>query len=1069
MSSQASLVCSLWCWDWQTCPAHAFSSFLKSLKPQSWPPSPAALAEMCVVRKPVFSMKEFCRACLILVAIVASACVLTRQQVVAQETQQAVGEPVESFVKQLKAAGYFDTAVAYLERLDEWPGVSPDVKSRAKLELANVYIDGAVVSRSVDQRDQNFALAEQALKDFLKQSSHPQFAEARTMLAKLQLLRASQLISGKPNADQRTQACASFLAAAESFDQIVAELKEKLTGMQGQKINATDEPEKVALREQYYSQYLDSKINGAEANKLAGMTFEKPSEGGKQYLEEAIKRFAEIFDKYSNYPSGAMSLMHLGQLNLELGNNNEALDAFLRMLEQPEINELREGKLAAASGLAEIWLAKSPANYASAIERGQGMLDTLLPNEVRMPIVQSLRLNVAKAYLMKSKDKENNRAVAVKQAKTAARELLRDASKVSGTHLAEVQKLLAGMGIDSEEKPVPIAEDPATFGEAFDSMQILVRAVSMLESSRDLLAQQKDNEQIAAQVESLDQEISDKRSAAINLISRGLRLVSSETDADSLNQSRQVLAYLLWQEKRYREAAVVGGYLAYKTPGNRIGLDGGLLALSALQSLAGSASEEQVAALSGQISELGSYLAEVWPNDPRAAGAKGVVISLALKMGRWDEAESMIAKMPDGEKKASFQRSFGMNVWNRSIRAKAAGQIEESQEFVKTAETWLVRGLSEVKTSEFDKRAAEAALVLSRVHLKLDQPGKAVADLDNPQSGPLKLLEKLDAPTAKFVSDVYSAELQAVVGMMTAGDDSDGKLLKRAERAMENLVGSVTGDDAQKRLVLIFIGMSKSIRERIEGATPDEKKKLLGAFQIFLDKIGQSSNDPATLQWVGQQLLQLGEESIGVAQTKATGQAASLIQSSITTFERLIEVSAEPPLSVKFQLARANRLAGKYQQAINLLAEILKQKPTMLDAQIEAATAYEQWAPSVGRNTPKAYDWAMMGARPGADKKNVIWGWGKISLLTQRDAKRQAEFYDARYHIAVCRFRRGEALKSKKLIEQAIKDITSISDRYPELGSRAQRRKFDLLLREIQKAAGKPVTGLPPLPVAKPS
>ena len=38
----------------------------------------------------------------------------------------AAGEPAMDFIKQLRAAQYFDTALTYLDRISEYPGVSKD-------------------------------------------------------------------------------------------------------------------------------------------------------------------------------------------------------------------------------------------------------------------------------------------------------------------------------------------------------------------------------------------------------------------------------------------------------------------------------------------------------------------------------------------------------------------------------------------------------------------------------------------------------------------------------------------------------------------------------------------------------------------------------------------------------------------------------------------------------------------------------------------------------------------------------------------------------------------------------
>ena len=137
----------------------------------------------------------------------------------------------------------------------------------------------------------------------------------------------------------------------------------------------------------------------------------------------------------------------------------------------------------------------------------------------------------------------------------------------------------------------------------------------------------------------------------------------------------------------------------------------------------------------------------------------------------------------------------------------------------------------------------------------------------------------------------------------------------------------------------------------------------------------------------------------------------------------------------------------------------------MLDAQVEAALAYEQWAATAPPTVQsRVYQAALAGARPDANKKNVIWGWGKISQETSRNPRFKERFFDARYHVALCRFlagkAEGNAANKKLLIEKSVTDITRVAALYPDLGGVSQKKKFDALLKLIQKELGQPQVGL---------
>jgi tetratricopeptide (TPR) repeat protein len=380
----------------------------------------------------------------------------------------------------------------------------------------------------------------------------------------------------------------------------------------------------------------------------------------------------------------------------------------------------------------------------------------------------------------------------------------------------------------------------------------------------------------------------------------------------------------------------------------------------------------------------------------------------------------------------------------------------------------LQRGLDGIPLELIDPEAARAALILVKVYLKQGDSTKAIEILEHPKYGPKTVMSGQGPPDEEFPSDLYSTELQAVVQLMTTDQGDPQTQLQRAIDVMDKLRESVAGPDAQQKLTAIYLRMARNIREQLDTAETAKKAKLIEAFRVFLDRIASTSSDDATLQWVGQTLRELGEASMDPGDVKLNGQAAALLTSAMSTFKSLQEKSKDQPLTVNYQLGRTYRLLGQYSDAINTLEKVLIEKPMMLDAQIEAAQAYESWAGVVApKYQGRAYLSALNGARPAANKKKTIWGWGRISQLTNGKPQFDAIFFDARYHVALCRYKQGLATNDDRIKEQAISDIITVNALYPDLGGDSQRKKFDALLRTIQKDLGKPVQGLPKVEVKK--
>ena len=978
----------------------------------------------------------------------------------------AAGEPAKEFINQLRAAKYFDTALAYLDRLDEYPGVDSEFMSAIALEKAQTHIQQAVSSRNSKKRDEYFLLAEEQITDFLKQVGHPRLSEARLKLGKLQFARATQLMAGEPDDTKRKEALASYMAAAKTFDEIVETLRVTLKGMQGAKV--VDSAQKK-LRDRYRGEFLQAMNSLAEARRLAASTLPDPAKDGKELLDQALQSFIELSEKYGGYAQGAMATLQRGQVEEQLGKKVEALDSYMRMLEQPDADALRDAKFQAANGIIRLSLEKAPPEYQRGIERGRPVLDGARPNERTASSVQDLRIALAKAYLRRSEDSEKIKPAEKKQAKSdkdEGRKLLNLASKIPSPQAEEAIKMLAKIGIDREAPvAVPKAEQPESLQDAWDEARELQAAIEQNEAALALLQEAPTTPETRAQIGKVTEQLAISRSLASQYLQRGLAVVDSETELELINQSRQFLAYLLHKSEHFRDAYVVGFFLARNAPGSETGLAGGLVALNSLllirQEDPGNVTANE------QLVSLADFLLKFWPNNPNSAMAQGVIIKIGLEEGRYDDAEARIAAMPNGAERWKYQRLLGFFLWNEYVGVRDKGDEKLADDYLLRAEQQLSQGLSSMQGKLIGVEVGQAALVLVRIYLRQGKITEVSEVLDNDVYGPVKLIARLGAGNQAFASDVYGVELQVLVQRMALEPVQADALLKRATAVMDKLHLNVQGPDAQKKLTNLYMRISLEIREQLDLAVGDAKGALISAFRTFLEQIAKTTKDETTLLWVAKSLMDLAEASMPSGENKATGQAAGLLETAVTILDLLKTIADELPLSVHFQLAKANRLLGNYKDSINAYAALLAEKPMMLDAQMEAAFAYEQWAAIVPEKyTAAAYKKALTGGKPDAQGKNIIWGWGKVSQLTSRDPKYKDMFFKARYHLALCRYRDGKTTSDTAKMEKAVTDITKVHALYPAMGGPDHYKKFNSLLKLIQTQLRQSPKGLSPTPEA---
>jgi tetratricopeptide (TPR) repeat protein len=214
-------------------------------------------------------------------------------------------------------------------------------------------------------------------------------------------------------------------------------------------------------------------------------------------------------------------------------------------------------------------------------------------------------------------------------------------------------------------------------------------------------------------------------------------------------------------------------------------------------------------------------------------------------------------------------------------------------------------------------------------------------------------------------------------------------------------------------------------------------------------------------------------EALGTGSKGLTPQAKGYFVKASETYQAVLDkgkgdadfLPAQAATGVRVKLAKAKKCLGEHAAARDLFEAVLKENPTYLPAQIEAARMYQDWA-GTGSDERDHYIRAMIGALPDKSKngKHTIWGWGEIARVTANNAQFREQFYDARYNLALCRYHyaisQDDEQKKTDQLKLAKSDIGLTAGLYPELGGEEKKKQFDNLLKSIQQALGEAADGL---------
>jgi len=1016
--------------------------------------------------------------------------------------QTRAKEPVREFLDGLRERGYPDMALEYMDRMKTSPLAPADFKKTLAYEQGVTMVAASRLERDPQVREKRLDEARAKLQEFLDgNKKHALAPKAINQMGNIMVERARIQVSlaEKPNIT-KTQKEATLEKARKYFDDAhavfekrKAGLREQLLKVNKEKYDPDKDTAKITARDELRGAYVQVQLVAATILREKAETYPRGNAEKKAVLETAAKSFAEVYEKYRTRLAGLYARLYQARCLQEMGKFQEAITFYSELLEQPDkpdaFRNLRTKtlKFSMECKLDQPAPKEGAKDFTTAIAACNAWIAGARPIEDKNLDFLELRLLLAKAIAETANTAKNERDK--KRQIDEAKKLAMFVASVRGPYKKPAEDFLAGVGYERPE--------PENFTDAKDAgykaLQTLQAATFKVKLLTPRLAKQKEAAKkaaIQAQIDEANKQITANQKDAVKFFQLALALAEGDTSFNDINIVRYFLCYLYYLQEDYYDAAVMGEFVATKAPETSGGRQCAKIAMASYAKLHKENEAEDFSFESDHIIKIADYLARKWPDKPEAEEALIQLINFKIRQNNLNEAEAYLGKIsPDSPKRGDAELKTGQALWSnylvgmkklRDVGDKATPkQIDDYKKKLedakKRAQSTLVAGIERMRQGEVNATLALAMLSLAQIYVDTNQPMKAIPLLEDPEIGVKKLVDDNHEAVARqaFKEETYRVALRAYIDALPqqANAAAQDAMIAKAVgvmNALQALVGSTK--EGQDRLIQIYIKMAQDVKKQIDRADADVKPGLVKGFEMFLSRVGEKSEDFRVHYWAGETFDGFGQ-TFDTGAGKLSPEATAYYNKAIKMYEKIIaaagknkEIGDAMVMQVQMRLAAVNGRLGEFEETIELYSKILEEKNMMLDVQVDAAMAYQQWGDS---GKCEYYDRAIKGG-PEDVRKRTIWGWGEMSRKIGGRKEYDETFFKARYNLALCRYKQGKCetgkAQAKKYFDLAEKAVIVLDAVSPELGGPEWRAKFNDLLKKTQEALGKEVVGLPPLP-----
>jgi tetratricopeptide (TPR) repeat protein len=815
---------------------------------------------------------------------------------------------------------------------------------------------------------------------------------------------------------------------------------------------------RIEQRDRIQREILQTRITLAALSYEIGRTFEAGSTEQKDALSAAATLFGATYKTYSPRLGAYYARIGEARCYKELGDYARAFEAFDDLLAQGDDSEGFRRMRSKATALAmETALLPQVKRYKEALDMCRAWEKAAHPRDRSSdegPAIKCLGGEAALECARGLKTDDPSQAKEHREYLNVARGLLTSAAQAPGEFQQRARVKLSDALLAAAGDKVA---EPQTFEEA-----------------RDRAKTAWDQMQVPGLKE---EEVARLRDEALKYFRFALAHPARDAGREELNTIRYCLAYLNWAADNYYEAVVLGEFLARRYPDRPEAQQGASIALAAYAKLfADAAAGDDRRFESDRMVRIAHYVTEHWPNSPGADEAWTLLVRIAATNREPDKAADYLAHVSaDSPRRGEAQLAAGQALWGACIEAARLPEEQRPAQadmikMIAEAQRTLDAGIRRLrKPVDAGGRAnyslVAATLSLAQICLDRGQPDQAVQWLDDPKIGPHALIGQPVTDRGNFRVEALKAALRAYVAA--------GKY-EAAEQTLDAL--EKAGDDAN--LTRIYISLGRQLEEslkriRAEGKN-DEAAKVARGFELFLARIsGRPAGKAAfnSLNLAAEMFMSLGA-SLDHGGAKPPPEAQNYYGRAADTYRKIIALSiadekfAPHPAAitaVQIRLAVCLRRLGLFENAMETLAEVLDAHNTLIDAQREAACTYQAW----GEVTPGYYLLAVTGGRKtkraDGTAAYLVWGWEGICRRVQDSQPHEEIFHDARYNLALCRFKYAQTKAGQEridLLKQAQRDILVIRRLHPEMGGRQWYDRYNGLLKNIDKVLGEREQGL---------
>ena len=585
-------------------------------------------------------------------------------------------------------------------------------------------------------------------------------------------------------------------------------------------------------------------------------------------------------------------------------------------------------------------------------------------------------------------------------------------------------------------------------------------------------------------VPDLKQQSRDHQESAIRYFESALQFSDEKVPQDDLVAVRYFLSRLYLEVGRTDEAAAIGLQIAEKHPDSPFAPTAAQVTLAVYERLYLAAQAAKPAegdeGKAGNLTEAREKLQTIaelivgrWNDSPAAITAANLLISIALRENRFDDADQLLATIPAASRGAA-SLNLGGALWTRYLQlsAKKRDSSDPDLTTLKDRAAKLLGEGYQALSAKAKVNLSQAADVLYYVQLLLAEGNadQALEVLENPTVGPLAQLGKEDfTKNAIFISETCKAALRVYLSVDPPQEKKAISMMQRLDKITDS------SPQAQQQLTSIYVNLGLQLQEEIKALTASgnqsKARSVAAAFASLLERVASrgDSQSWSVRTWLAETSMQLGSSLEGAAATHYLEQAEHAYRELLNAAEKdpQFAPSELAVLAVRKKLGECLLAEGNYAKAIEQFTAILSDKPNILDLQLATAEALQKWGTT--ESDPKVLEQSILGSHPLADGKNLVWGWLQMARIADsarrkvagakdpsslaKAAKYDDLYFQARYQAARARLTAAKLASGQQRsaqLQTVRQSIETLQQLYPNMDGPSWKRKFAALLKEAQ-------------------